>query len=384
MEICKGFGCKDDEKQLIEALDDIFFSEEPHNNFMDLLPKLYKDKYNCGENNLILKEDGVIKAAVGCFPLSAVAAGRKLKVMGIGNVAVAKDSRRKGYMIDLMNDALKVMIDGDYDYSALGGQRQRYEYFGYAPAGNAIRFEINIGNISRLRNGNTETEFTAKELTEADTAEIARINRLNEAQPFYVQRSEESMIDILRSWRSAPYGVYDNGEFKGYFTFNSKGNFSEFRVTDTGDLLDFFLCAMKTMESDRVSFTAPVYNTELCSYMAKVCCGMSVCHVEQINILNYAKFVEAFLAVKAQRTNLCSGTLNVLVHGYKKDENLAITVDGRNVTVTETDAKPDFELDHLDAVAFFAGQYAEKRLGLPAFAQNWFPVDFFSGQQDNV
>lgn len=68
MEISKGFGCKEDEKELIAALDDIFFSEEPHNNFMDLLPKLYKDKYNCGEKNLIIKEDGVIKAAVGCFP----------------------------------------------------------------------------------------------------------------------------------------------------------------------------------------------------------------------------------------------------------------------------------------------------------------------------
>lgn len=384
MEITKGFGCKNDEKELIAALDDIFFSEEPHNNFMDLLPKLYKDKFNCGERNMILKEDGVIKAAIGCFPLEAVAAGRKMKIMGIGNVGVAKDCRRKGYMIELMNDVIAWMIDEGYDYSILGGQRQRYEYFGYAPSGSALHFEINVGNISRLRNGNTETTFTAREITEKDTELFAKINEFNEAQPYYVVRNEEDMLDILRSWRSTPYAVYDGDCFKGYFTTNCKGHFSEFKVVNVDDLLDFFLCAMKTTECESIAFTAPVYDTALCSYMQKICCGMSVCHVEQTNILNYAKFIEGFLAVKAQRMNLCSGTLNVLVHGYKKDEKLAITVDGKNVTVTETDADPDFELDHLEATAFFAGQYSEKRLSAPSFTQNWFPVDFYAGQQDNV
>ena len=384
MDIFKGFGCKEDEKELIAALDDIFFSEEPHNNFMDLLPKLYKDKFNCGERNLILKEDGVIKAAVGCFPLNAVAAGRKLRILGIGNVGVAKDCRRKGYMIELMNDALAMMMSEDYDYSVLGGQRQRYEYFGYGPAGSALRFEINIGNISRIRNGNTETSFTAREITEADTDIFAKINELNEAQPYYVVRCEEDILDIIRSWKCTPCAVFNGGEFKGYFVCGGKGHLSEIRVLDTEDLLDVFLCAMKTMECESVAFAAPIYNTALCSYMAKVCCGMSACHVEQINIFNYAKFVEAFLAVKAARMNLGCGTLNVLVHGCKKDENLAITVDGKDVTVTETDAKPDLELSHLEAVAFFAGQYSEKRFTLPAFAQSWFPVDFFSGQQDNV
>lgn len=385
MKITKGFGCKSDEKELIATLDDVFFSDDPNNNnFLDLLPKLYKDKFNCGERNMILKEDGVIKAAVGCFPVDAVAAGRKMKIMGIGNVAVAKDCRRKGYMIELMKDVVAWMIDEGYDYSLLGGQRQRYEYFGYSPAGNALRFEINIGNISRLRNGNTETTFNVKEITENDTEILAKANELNNAQPYHVIRNQENLLDILKSWRATPYAVFNGDEFKGYFTTNCKGNLSEIKAVNTDDLLDIYLCAMKVMESEIVAFTAPAYDTALCSYMQKICCGMSVCHVEQINILNYAKFIEAFLAVRAQRMNLCSGTLNVLIHGYRKDEQLAITVDGKNVTVTETDADPDFELEHLEAIAFFAGQYSEKRFSAPAFSQSWFPVDFYAGQQDNV
>lgn len=383
MEIYKGIGNKNDEKHLIEVLDEVFFSEE-ETRFMTLLPKLYKDRYNPAEHNILIKEDGVIKAAVGCYPINVTAAGKKLRVMGIGNVAVAKDCRRKGYMIELMNAALEKMIAEGYDYSLLGGQRQRYEHFGYVPAGSALHFTINKGNISRLRDGNTETSFTAEVLEESNTDAIAKIKEINDKMPFHAERKAEDMIDILSSWGCAPYAVYDGEEFKGYFAMSKSGYLAEVKAVNTEDLLEIFLCIIKTANDETVNFNAPVYDTATCDYMAKRCCGMSVCHVEQLNIFNYAKFVEAFLAIKAQRINLCSGTLNVLVHGYAGDEKTAVTVDGRNVSVTATDAEPDVELDKLEAVAFFAGNYSLKRLSLPAFAQNWFPVDFFMHGQDNV
>lgn len=384
MEIFKGIGNKNDEKHLIEVLDEVFFSEE-ETRFMTLLPKLYKEKYNPAEHNILIKEDGVIKAAVGCYPIDVTAAGRKLRILGIGNVAVAKDCRRKGYMIELMNMALEKMIAEGYDYSLLGGQRQRYEHFGYVPAGSAISFTINKGNISRLRDGNTDTPFTAKLLEEEDAETIAKIKALYDAMPFRAERKEEDMFDILNSWRCKPYVVSEGGEFKGYFVMNdSSGYLAEVNMLNVEETLEFLLCIMETANNESVSFTVPVYDTEMCDFMAKRCCGMSVCHVEQLNIFNYAKFIEAFLAIKAERLNLCSGTLNVLIHGYAGDESLAITVDGKNVTVAETEAKPDVELDKLEAIAFFAGNYSVKRLGLPAFAQNWFPVDFFMYGQDNV
>lgn len=382
MEIFKGIGTKNDEKELISTLDEVFFSEED-TRFLTLLPKLYKEQYNPAENNVILKEDGVIKAAIGCYPINVTAAGRKLRIMGIGNVAVTKDCRRKGYMIELMNMALEKMIEEGYDYSLLGGQRQRYEYFGYVPAGSGINFTINKGNIRRIRNGNTETDFTAELLKENDADAIAKIKALYDKMPFRAERKEDEMFDILCSWGCLPYVVYCGGEFKGYFVMK-QGYTAEIKAVNTEDLLDIILCIIETSGNESVSFTVPVYDTETCDFMAKRGCGMAVCHVEQLNIFNYAKFIEAFLTIKAERINLCSGTLNVLVHGYAKDEKLAITVDGKTVTVAETDATPDVELDNLEAVAFFAGNYAVKRISLPAFAQNWFPVDFFMHGQDNV
>ena len=96
--------------ELIEMLDTVFFSNDPNNQkFMELLPKLYKDKYSPAYNNVVVMEGEEIKGAVGCYPLDAVVAGRKLRILGIGNVAVTEDCRGKGYMKDTMQMALDIM-----------------------------------------------------------------------------------------------------------------------------------------------------------------------------------------------------------------------------------------------------------------------------------
>lgn len=387
MEIYKGRGTEADEKELIEVIDDVFFSEDDEatkRNFIELLPSLYKKQYSPGYNNLIVKEDGAIKAAIGCYPREVTAAGRSLKVMGIGNVAVAKDSRRKGYMVDLMNIAVDITKNEDYDYSLLGGDRQRYGYFGYEPIGYGQRFSINRNNIDHVAGRDFATTFTAKEVTEDDTATVDKIVALYKSLPYHMNRTRENCLDVLRSWRSIPYAAFENGEFKGYFSVQKFGGLQEIKAVNVEDTLSLIDCAMKVIGTESVGFTIPVFDTDFCDYMIKICSGSALNNADMINIFNFRKFIEAFLAIKAERMNLCSGTLNVLIHGFKQDESLAITVDGKNVSVTETDAKPDIELDHLRAIDFISGIYSKDRNDLPAFAQGWFPVDFFVYGLDNV
>ncbi|MBQ2846634.1 MAG: GNAT family N-acetyltransferase [Clostridia bacterium] len=387
MDFYKGRGTKADEEQLLEVIDDVFFSdddEETKRNFKDLLPKLYKEQYNPGYNNVMIKEDGKIKAAIGCFPLEATVAGRKLKVMGIGNVAVAKDSRRKGYMVELMNLALDIMKEEDYDYSLLGGDRQRYGYFGYEPVGAEQHFSINRQNIKHVAGKDFQTTFTAKEVTEDDIETVDKILELYKSLPYYMDRNRENCIDVLKSWRSVPYAAFENGEFKGYFAVQKFGGLQEIKAVNVEDTVNLIVCAMQIIGSDGVDFNIPVFDTEFCDYMAKICAGSSICPVDMVNIFNFAKFIEAFLSIKAQRMNLCPGTLNILIHGFKKDEKIAVTVDGKNVTVTETDAEPDLELEHHRAIDMLGGMFSKDRNSLPAFAQGWFPLDFFAYGQDNV
>lgn len=372
---------------LIEVLDDVFFSEEPNQDFLSLLPKLYKDKFNPAYNNLVITENGVIKAAVGCFPSEVYAAGRKLRVLGIGNVAVAKDSRSKGYMIELMNDAIEMIKNDDFDYSLLGGQRQRYGFFGYDPIGSEIRFLINSGNIRRILGKDAKTPFTARLLTENDTEIIRKIKALHETLPFYTERSEEDYLDILKSWKAVPYAVFEGDEFKGYFCVPENGShLFEARTVDINDMLHLIMCALEVKGAESTGINVPVFDTELCDYMAKNCGGLSIGTPEMINIFNFGRFIEAFLAVKATRMKLCEGELTLLIHGMKRDERITVKVDGNNnVSVTETEKEADIELSHREAINFISGLYSKDRTLMRAdYAQSWFPVDFFSYSLDNV
>ncbi len=374
---------------LLDVLNDVFFRDDPKKpDFLSLLPKLYKDKFNPAYNNLIISEDGEIKAAVGCFPSQAYAAGRKMRILGIGNVAVARDSRSKGYMIELMNDAIEIMKSEDYDYSLLGGQRQRYGFFGYDPVGSEMRFLIDKGNIRRILGKDAETKFTAREIKPEDTEIIKKVKALHESLPFYVERNEEDYVDILKSWKVTPYAVFEGEEFKGYFCVpaDSANHIFEARTVDIGDMLELIMCVLKLKDSESTSLNVPLFDTELCDYMAKNCGGLSIGTPEMINIFNFGRFVDAFLAVKATRTKLCEGELTLLIHGMKRDERITVKVDGsNNVTVAETDKTADIELSHREAINFVCGLYSKDRTLMKAdFAQSWFPVDFFNYSLDNV
>lgn len=382
-----GRGKAEETAELLNMLDDVFFSEED-TRFLSLLPKLYKDKYNPAYNNVIVKEGDSIKAAVGCFPVNVTAADRKLRILGIGNVAVAKDCRGKGYMIDLMNHAIDIMKNEDYDYSLLGGQRQRYAFFGYEPVGVEYRFLIDTGNIRRILGEMPKSVYTARAVTEADTEIIKKIKALNESLPFYTDRSEESYVDILKSWNNIPYAAFEGEEFRGYFVVNKRGgsHIAEMRAVNIDDTLKLIVCAMEIAKSENAMLNVPLFDTELCAYMTKYCGGWSIGTPEMINIFNFGRFIEAFLSVKASVTKLCPGTLKLLIHGIKRDERIAITVDGdNNVTVAETNEEADIELSHSEAIHFVGGLYSKKRAQIQqSFAQSWFPLPFFSYSQDNV
>ena len=138
-ELYIGRGKDADNAALIAFLDDVFFSEETDGtNFLDLLPKIYKDKYRPAYNNFVLQQpDGAFLAAIGNFDNDMLVGGVDLRTCCIDNVAVGKNCRGEGYMIDLMNASVEDMKKRGVALSYLCGQRQRYGYFGYESSGAA-------------------------------------------------------------------------------------------------------------------------------------------------------------------------------------------------------------------------------------------------------
>ena len=103
-------------------------------DFHTLLPKLYKDPAKTASEHYLIKSEGKIKAMVCVDPISIEVGGETLSGCGVGTVSVHPYARGKNYMKGIMDKAVKDMQRQKYDFSILGGQRQRYQYFGYDPA----------------------------------------------------------------------------------------------------------------------------------------------------------------------------------------------------------------------------------------------------------
>ncbi len=385
MNLFKGKGAPSDRPSLIKMLDKVFFLTDTEEVFMRIHPKLYKPEYSPCEKNYIIKEDGVIKAAVGLFPLTVCAAGKKLKAGGIGNVAVTEDCRGKGYMIDCMSRAIEDMMTDGTDYSILGGDRQRYGYFGFEPAGLNHRFRIYRNNIDHVLSRDAKSTFTAVKVNPSDKEILSEIKQLHENLPFYCEREEEKIFDILATWDSVTYAAFENGEFKGYFVKEAdKAGIRELKPVNNKDLLNLIMLALETAETDTVVLNYPPCEKELCEQLASIAAECQISQTEMISIYNYKPFIDAFLSLKAKTVPLSDGSLVMLIHGAKCDEQLRIKVENGCITVTETAEKPDIELEHKEAQRLLCALYSSARNSLPAFAQSWFPLHFYSYTLDDV
>ena len=377
-------GKAEQREKLLELLDLTFGFNEEGNKFINLLPKLYKEQYHPAENNIILDVDGDMRAAVGLYYNTLTVGDEKLKIGGIGNVAVHPDHRGKGYMQFCMLLALDEMKQNMADLSCLGGARQRYEHFSYQPAGINTSFNYRKDNVKRTLGTGRKSAFTIKELEETDTQYIKEITEIYNSRIFRMERPEEAMFDILHSWNTVPYVALKDGEVKGWFAYYSdKSGIHELFYKNEEDIEDVILLALENSGNEFIKINVPQFDKPLYNYLALNCEFYDIGHAEHFTIFCYENVIRAFLKLKTTYQNLPDGELKIFIQGEKLPEQLKITVKDNIVSVEETDEKPDIVLKHQEAMRFFGSHYSERRQEAPAFCNAWFPLPLYGYGLDN-
>ncbi len=102
-------------------------------------PHLYHPTEEACRWAYVIEEGGELIAHVGIYPLEVVIRDVRLRIGGIGAVATAPEARGKGYMTRLLRHAVTELRAQNYPLSWLGGDRQRYNTFGWEMAGPAYR-----------------------------------------------------------------------------------------------------------------------------------------------------------------------------------------------------------------------------------------------------
>lgn len=381
----KGLGNQKDYQHSLDFLNEVFFAdEEKPLDFLSLLPKLYKKEYNHCENNLIVSVNGEWKGAVGLYFDETEVMGNKLLCGGIGNVAVGKDCRGEGYMQQCMQMSMNKMIEKDADFSVLGGQRQRYGYFSFAPAGYSMNFIFNISNLKHIYGSCYSSELVCSEVFSSDCKSLDFIKRLYASKPERFIRPDDRYFDYLTSWKQRVFIFKDGNNPVGYCVFDEFLNkVVEIKAISTDYFKKLIPAAYFASGKEQIYISLPMYEQEYVDYLSQTAESQSIENCCSLCVLNWKKFIKAYMELKASYTPLCDGRASFLIHGYKQDE--AFTIEIKNGCVTVSDQVNDpLELTQHEATALFFSTFSEKKYKLSPEVAQWLPLHWFIHSADKV
>ena len=209
-----------DREEIIDFIDFVFSKSKRPHDFETMLPRLYAPSANASEHHYILREEGRIIAAVLALPIRLNVRGETLTALGVGSVSVHPRARGRGYMHLLMqavDDRAKAM---QADFAFLGGQRQRYGYYGYRYDGRRLEALITPDNV---RHAFPRTDALPLVLRAMSSEDLSAAHALHSAQSVRCERRLQDFDAIIRSWDSTPFVLEQDGVFAGYGTHNIFG-----------------------------------------------------------------------------------------------------------------------------------------------------------------
>ncbi len=374
----KGRGSADMRDDYLDFINYVFGYNGTKEDFIRLLPKLYKEEYHPCENNYVVTDDGKLKSAVGIFPRRIEVMGEVLSAHGVGNVAVHPYARSKGYMRELMTMAVQDMIRNGADFSDLGGLRQRYGYFSYENASPEYQFELSGTNMRHCFDGKPLRPLVLRKIESADDPLLEEIFELYEKRPCRALRPREQFFDILCSWNDRPFAVLDGENFLGYFI----GSLNELTLCDNGDFED----VLRNYIAQRGALTLRLpIDSPFVPLAEPLCENVRFVNAEKYTVFNYERVIRAFLRLKARAFTLADGELCARVNGFARTETLLIRVkDGvPTVEAAGEDRDAALTLEHRAAMSFFFGAVCPLRDRVP-LTQNWFPLPLYMDRADHV
>lgn len=369
-------GTLDDRDEIINLGDYAFGTD-----FKALLPKLYNDAVDTTSCHFIAKEEGKIQAMVGSFPLELNILNRSLKGFGIGTVCVHPEARGRGYMKQLMKNAMTEMYSEQADFAVLSGQKQRYEYFGFTPSGTQLCFTLTETNL-RHKNIVATPSITFKSFDCLSTDALTQIYTLHHSRPLFSTRNLDDFIVICKSWKSTPFAIYHEGNLCGYIICTGN-RIEDLHLTQTDLLIPILTTFMQTFSHTECFICLGSHEQSLMPSLLNLCESYQIQLSTCLNILNYQNFIKAFLEFKNSYAPLVHGQFILEIQDRAK---LLIKV-AESIEVTPTVLEPDMSLSHLEAIHFLCDPLQLCLIASPSqqfLTQSWFPLPFMYCSIDNV
>ncbi len=344
----------------------------PH-DFKALLPKVYGDSVCCTveARHFIARRDGRIRAMVACLPTVMHYLDRQLSIGFVGTVSVHPYSRGEGHMKRLMADMLADAKAQGYDMLALGGQRQRYGYFGFTAGGIGLSFTVTSTNLRHCAADLDVSDVAFSDLTEERPSEVDFAHALSQSRSVVGERSRERFLDVVHSWKSRCRLVRIGSEMVGYVM----GEIREIVLTDEELLPKVLKALFAEAGLNGVEIVAAPCEVQRIRVLSGICECCRIGTVEMVNILNWSKVLETLLALKASYQPLLDGCAVLSIDG----EVFTIRVEN-NVPSVTCGGEPELSLSKLEAENMFFG--VESMVVANPLLKNWLPLPFYMPSAD--
>lgn len=309
--------------------------------FETKVPKLYRFPESAALHG-VLRENGKISGGICVLPGALSIGEERLLTAGIGSVAVSKELRGRGIMGELMQYAEKKSLECSAEVGFLSGYRFRYQRFGYVPAGIKCVFEVTDHLIAHSR------EKSGLSVSPAESAEDEKALRaLHCAQEIRFERDEKYFSAILKTWHSRAYIIKDeNKNACGYLIYKKDENaVSELVLNDCSKAKEALVLFARAKKLKNLFVWCCDFQRELLSELLKFGEHYRTEAAVSLKIFNFKSFIQKMLSLKVRLGAVQSGSLVLGI----ENEAFKITVDGKNVSVLETNEEPQVTFGRTEA-----------------------------------
>ena len=322
-------------------------------------------------------------SVVGVYPLPTMILDNKINFCTVGNVATHPDYEGYGYMNMLLNKAMEIVKEDNYDICRLGGDRARYLRFGFELCGRNYSYYITTKNAKKSMLSSYGQDTTVTEILPTDEKSLSFARKIYHQNKVSVLRNDNGvMYRVMTAWKNTPYLVIKNDEPIGYFTLTpDKKTVSEAYAIDNQSYLDTVV-AISNYLNDDFSITLYEHDIDLLRELNKCAEYMSIQIPSNFNVVNFEKVVDAYIKLKESYTSLVQGCVTISINEYGK---IKIFADENGCGCVKFDGECDFELSKSEAIRFIFGMHPPVAVIEPNFfAKANFPLPLSWNTQNRV
>ncbi len=369
-----GRAVKEDRQEIVDFANLVFSQAKRPHDFKALLPKTYADGVPGIEDwRYVAKAGGKIVGLVACRPTPMVYGDRTLDCGFVGTVSVHPYHRGEGHMKALMALMLREERKKGRDMLMLGGQKQRYEYFGFEKGGVCVHIRVTANNLRHRARDLDASRVRFEPVTAEDTALLGSLKAMADSQVIHGVREEANFLHTMHSWSSPFDAVYVDGELEGYVM----GRVLE-TVLKREENLPLVLKALFAKESLReATLSVSPAHRERIALLSPIAEDVSVTASDMLQVFSWPKVLEAFLALQSRVRPLEDGRKVFRTEGAPA---FAVTVEHGVPEAAQTDAPADIVLPPADMHRLF---FDVPNLVLPTpLPASWTPLPFWISDAD--